>query len=67
MRSQSSRPHLLLKALDDDHAYVRSCAALELGRLRATEARDRLKTVMGHDWDQTARNRAREALERIGE
>ena len=27
---------LLVKALEDDHAYVRSCAALGLGRLRAT-------------------------------
>jgi len=58
---------LLLKALDDDHAYVRSCAALGLGRLRATEARERLKTVMEHDWDQTVRSRAREALERMRE
>ena len=56
---------LLVKALDDDHAYVRSCAALGLGRLRATEARERLKTVMEHDWDQTVRSRAREALERM--
>lgn len=56
---------LLIKALDDDHAYVRSCAALGLGRLRAIDARDRLKTVMEHDWDQTVRSRAREALERI--
>jgi HEAT repeat protein len=30
---------LLLKALEDDHAYVRSSAALGLGRLRASEAR----------------------------
>ncbi len=58
---------LLVKALDDDHAYVRSCAALGLGRLRATEARERLKTVMEQDWDQTARSRAREALERMRE
>jgi hypothetical protein len=56
---------LLIKALDDDHAYVRSCAALGLGRLRATEARERLKFVMEQDWDQTARSRAREALERM--
>ncbi len=56
---------LLVKALEDDHAYVRSCAALGLGRLRATEARERLKTVMEHDWDQTVRSRAREALERM--
>lgn len=56
---------LLLKALDDDHAYVRACAALGLGRLRATEARERLKTAMEHDWDQTVRSRAREALEQM--
>ena len=56
---------LLVKALDDDHAYVRACAALGLGRLRATEARDRLKAAMEHDWDQTVRSRAREALERM--
>lgn len=58
---------LLLKALEDDHAYVRSCAALGLGRLRATEARERLKIVMEHDWDQTVRSRAREALEQMRE
>jgi hypothetical protein len=58
---------LLLKALEDDHAYVRSCAALGLGRLKAVEARERLKTAMEHDWDQTVRSRAREALERIRE
>jgi hypothetical protein len=58
---------LLVKALDDDHAYVRSCAALGLGRLRATDARERLKVVMEQDWDQTVRSRAREALERMRE
>jgi len=58
---------LLVKALEDDHAYVRSCAALGLGRLRATEVRERLKVVMEHDWDQTVRSRAREALERMKE
>lgn len=57
---------LLVKALDDDHAYVRSCAALALGRLRATETRERLTTVMQDDWDQTVRSRAKEALERMG-
>lgn len=57
---------LLLKALEDDHAYVRSCAALGLGRLRAKEAKDKLEQVMKDDWDQTVRSRAREALERIG-
>lgn len=58
---------LLVKALEDDHAYVRSCAALGLGRLRATEARERLKVVMEQDWDQTVRSRAREALEQMQE
>ncbi len=56
---------LLVKALEDDHAYVRSCAALGLGRLRATEARERLVTVMEEDWDQTVRSRAKEAVERL--
>lgn len=56
---------LLIKALEDDHAYVRSCAALGLGRLRATDAHERLRVVMEHDWDQTVRSRAKEALERI--
>jgi hypothetical protein len=58
---------LLVKALEDDHAYVRSCAALGLGRLRAVETRERLKIVMEQDWDQTVRSRAREALERMRE
>jgi hypothetical protein len=57
---------LLLKALEDDHAYVRSCAALGLGRLRAVEAKDKLAEVMKEDWDQTVRSRAREAWERLG-
>lgn len=56
---------LLVKALEDDHAYVRSCAALGLGRLRATEARERLLTLMEEDWDQTVRSRAKEAVERL--
>jgi HEAT repeat protein len=56
---------LLMKALEDDHAYVRSCAALGLGRLRAIEARARLVTVMEEDWDQTVRSRAKEAVERL--
>ena len=56
---------LLLKALDDDHAYVRSCAALALGRLRAVETKERLRTIMKDDWDQTVRSRAKEALERM--
>lgn len=58
---------LLVKALEDDHAYVRSCAALGLGRLRASETRERLKLVAEQDWDQTVRSRAREALERMRE
>ena len=56
---------LLLTALEDDHAYVRACAALGLGRLRASEAKERLKVVSVEDWDQTVRSRAREAMERI--
>ena len=56
---------LLVKALEDDHAYVRSCAALALGRLRATETKERLMAVMKDDWDQTVRSRAKEALERM--
>jgi HEAT repeat protein len=56
---------LLVKALEDDHAYVRASAALALGRLRATETKERLMTVMKDDWDQTVRSRAKEALERM--
>jgi|SRR5262245_6670956 len=56
---------LLLKALEDDHAYVRSSAALGLGRLRAGEAKEKLTAVMEGDWDQTVRSRSKEALERI--
>ena len=56
---------VLLAALEDDHAYVRACAALALGRMRAGEAKAKLAHVMQEDWDQTARSRAREALERI--
>jgi hypothetical protein len=56
---------LLLNALEDDHAYVRSSAALGLGRMRAREAKDKLAYLMKEDWDQTVRSRAREALERL--
>jgi len=56
---------LLMNALEDEHAYVRSCAALGLGRLRASEAREKLTIVMEKDWDQTVRSRSKEALERI--
>jgi len=56
---------ILIKALEDDHAYVRACAALGLGRLKAVAAKDKLAAVMQDDWDQTVRSRAREALERI--
>jgi hypothetical protein len=56
---------VLMKALEDEHAYVRSCAALGLGRLRAGEAKEKLTTMMEKDWDQTVRSRSREALERI--
>lgn len=57
---------LLIKALEDDHPHVRACAALALGRMRVTEAREKLGVVMKEDWDQTVRSRAREAFERIG-
>jgi len=55
----------LLKALEDNHANVRSSATLGLGRLGASEAREKLTTVMEEDWDQTVRSRSKEALERI--
>ncbi|HJU05925.1 MAG TPA: HEAT repeat domain-containing protein [Nitrospiraceae bacterium] len=55
----------LIAALEDDHAYVRACAALGLGRMRAAEAKTKLAEVMAEDWDQTVRSRAREALERM--
>jgi hypothetical protein len=64
LRDKSVAP-FLMESLKDDHAYVRSCAALGLGRLRATEARERLAQVAEEDGDQTVRGRAREALERI--
>ena len=57
---------LLMKALEDDHAYVRGCAALALGRMKVGEAKEKLGVVMKDDWDQTVRSRAREAFERIG-
>jgi hypothetical protein len=56
---------VLLAALEDEHAYVRGCAALGLGRMRAKEAVPKLRQMMEEDWDQTARSRAREALERL--
>ena len=64
LQDQSVTP-LLVKALKDDHAYVRACAALGLGRLRATDARDWLAQVAEEDGDQTVRGRAREALEQM--
>ncbi len=64
LRDKTTVP-LLLAALEDDHAYVRACAALALGRMRASEARAKLESVMRDDWDQTVRSRAREALERL--
>lgn len=64
LQDRSAIP-LLLKALEDDHAYVRGCAALGLGRIRAVEATSKLRDVMQEDWDQTVRSRAREALERM--
>jgi ABC-type nickel/cobalt efflux system permease component RcnA len=56
---------LLIRFLEDDHAHVRACAALALGRMRAQEAKAKLEEKMKEDWDQTVRSRAREALERI--
>ncbi len=56
---------LLMKALEDDHPYVRGSAALALGRLRATEAKTKLEYTMKEDWDQTVRSRSREAVERM--
>ena len=56
---------LLIRFLEDDHAHVRACAALSLGRMRAQEAKEKLEEMEKEDWDQTVRSRAREALERI--
>ncbi len=56
---------LLIHFLEDDHAHVRACAALALGRMRAHEAKEKLEEKMKEDWDQTVRSRSREALERI--
>lgn len=64
LQDQSVVP-LLLKTLEDDHPYVRACAALGLGRLRAKDARERLARLANDDGDQTVRGRAREALERL--
>jgi hypothetical protein len=64
LQDQSVVP-LLIKALEDDHPYVRACAALGLGRLRASEARPALEHMAKEDWDQSVRSRCREALERI--
>ena len=65
MQHRESVP-LLIKALEDDYAYVRSSAALALGRMRATEAKGKLEYTMKEDWDQTVRSRSREAVERMG-
>jgi hypothetical protein len=64
LKYQPSIP-LLIRALEDDHAHVRACAALALGRMRAQEAKVKLEEKMKEDWDQTVRSRSREALERI--
>ena len=56
---------LLMRALEDDHAYVRSSAALALGRMRAVEAKEKLEYTMKEDWDQTVRSRSREAVDRM--
>jgi hypothetical protein len=55
----------LMAVLDDDHWWVRSQAALGLGRMRASEAKAKLAQMATEDWDQTVRSRCREALERI--
>ncbi len=55
----------LIKALKDDHPYVRSCAALGLGRLRAEEAKPMLEHMATDDWDQSVRSRCREALDQM--
>jgi hypothetical protein len=55
----------LMTVLDDDHWWVRSQAALGLGRMRASEAKAKLEHMATEDWDQTVRSRCREALERI--
>jgi hypothetical protein len=55
----------LMTVLDDDHWWVRSQAALGLGRMQASEAKAKLEYLAKEDWDQTVRSRCREALERI--
>ena len=64
LKHQPSIP-LLIRALEDDHAHVRACAALALGRMRAQDAKAKLEEKMKEDWDQTVRSRSQEALERI--
>jgi ABC-type nickel/cobalt efflux system permease component RcnA len=64
LKHQASIP-LLIRALEDDHAHVRACAALALGRMRAQGAKSKLEETMKEDWDQTVRSRSKEALERI--
>ncbi|WP_175304490.1 hypothetical protein [Candidatus Nitrospira nitrificans] len=44
-----------------------TCVLAQPWATPATQARERLKTVMEQDWDQTVRSRAREALERMRE
>ena len=56
---------ILMKVLEDDHWWVRSQAALGLGRMRAKEAKAKLEYMAKEDWDQTVRSRCREALERM--
>lgn len=64
LQDQSVVP-LLIKALEDDHPYVRACAALGLGRLRAADAKPHLERMAKEDWDQSVRSRCREALDRL--
>lgn len=56
---------ILMTALEDDHWWVRSQAALGLGRMQASEAKAKLAHMATEDWDQTVRSRCREALERM--
>ena len=54
-----------MKELEDEHANVRGSAALDLGRMRETEAKEKLEDTMKEEWDQTVRSRSREAVERM--
>jgi HEAT repeat protein len=55
----------LLQATKDEYAYVRAEAVFALGRLRAGQAKTRIRELLQDDWDAGVRGRAKEALERI--